>query len=53
MDAADSYLAFYKDGMHSPFPLNVLVDKHGRIARISYAYDSDRMLEEIEKLLVE
>lgn len=42
-----------QDGAISPFPLDVIVDREGRIRYLRHEFDGDAMVAEIERLLAE
>ncbi|MEM7159418.1 MAG: hypothetical protein AAF799_41655 [Myxococcota bacterium] len=41
------------DGAISPFPLDVIIDREGRIRYLRHEFDGDAMTSEIERLLAE
>ncbi len=50
-DASSSYFAFPNAGSISPFPLDVVIDRDGRIAYINREYDSEGLRLAVEQLL--
>ena len=49
-DATGSYFDFPNEGAISPFPLDVVVDREGRIAYISREYDAEALRQVVEQL---
>ncbi|MEQ9322866.1 MAG: hypothetical protein RIF41_27120 [Polyangiaceae bacterium] len=49
-DASGSYFDFPTDGAISPFPLDVVVDRQGRIAYVSREYDAEELLQVVAQL---
>ncbi len=41
------------DGSISPFPLDVIIDREGRIRYLRHEFDGDAMVQEIERLLAQ
>lgn len=54
-DRSGSYSALFQSGGTdiSPFPLDVIIDKQGRVAYVSRAYDPEAMAGTIERLLTQ
>ena len=41
------------DGAISPYPLDVIIDREGRITYLRHEYDGDAMVAEVERLLAQ
>ena len=52
-DSDDTYRNFRVGKAISPFPLDVIIDRKGRVAYISRRYDLDSLKTTIERLLAE
>ncbi len=49
-DSSDSYFAFPNAESISPFPLDVVVDRDGKIAYVNREYDAEALLDVVERL---
>ena len=50
-DATGSYFEYPTDAAISPFPLDVVVDRQGRIAYVSREYDAEELRQIVEQLV--
>ena len=52
-DASSSYFSYPQNNALSPFPLDVVVDKEGRIAYFSREYDGEAMRAVVHALMAQ
>ena len=52
-DSSGSYFAYPRTGSISPFPLDIVVDRDGKIAYFSREYDGEALRAVVESLLAQ